>query len=290
MAAPASIPTPKPQLKNILLATDFSEGSSRALPFVGGISRAFRSTVHLCHIVAPTPLAAGAAAPGLYEAAGKEATQQLSALFHAPVLNGLERKLILAEGTIEDELLKVIREKSIDLVVAGTHGRTGWRRLLLGSVAETIYRFATCPVLTVGPALEPDGVLFERILFPTDLSDESKAILPYLTLLAQKYKSRLIVLHVLPEETGVNPEATALSESIRRDMVHTFEREPAPWNPEFILEFGDTVETVLRVAHEKKADLIAMGIRNAFTPGIQLRSSTAYRMIAGASCPVLTCR
>lgn len=291
MAVPALIPQTSAKLKDLLFATDFSEGSLRALPYVGGIAKAFGATLHLCHIVAPTPLAVGAAAPDLYQAAGKEATQQLSSLFHAPVLDGLERNLILAEGDIEDELLKAIGENHIDLVVAGTHGRTGWRKLLLGSVVETICRVATCPILTVGPALTShNGLSFKRILFPTDLSDKSKRVLPYLTLLAEKYRSQLTVLHVMPEEARGNPDAKALGEPICRNMVHIFEQDLVPWNPEFILEFGDTVETVLRIAQEKKADLITLGIRNAFTPGIQLRSSTAYRIIAGATCPVLTAR
>ncbi len=291
MAAPAFVPRTIRQLKNVLFATDFSEGSLHALPYVGAIARAFGSTVYLCHIIAPTPLAAGAAAPQLYEAVGKEAAEELATLHHSPLLGGLERKLLLAEGEIEDELLKAIRENDIDLVVAGTHGRTGWRKLLLGSVVEAICRVTTCPILTVGPALTPrDGMGFKRMLFPTDLSEESKRVLPYLGLLAEKYGSRVTILHVMPEETGTNPDAKALSEPVRRSMIHAFQPELAFASPDFIIEFGDTVDTVLRVAQATGADLIAMGIRNAFIPGIQLRSSTAYRIIAGAHCPVLTCR
>ena len=58
---------------------------------------------------------------------------------------------------------------------------------------------------------------------------------------------------------------------------------------EFVVAMGDTAETVLRVAREKNAGLVAMGIRNAFRPGV-LRERTAYRIIAGATCPVLTVR
>ncbi len=291
MAAPAFVPGTIRKLRNVLFATDFSEGSLHALPYVAGIAQTFGSTVYLCHIIAPTPLAAGAAAPQLYEAVGKEATEQLATLHHSPVLEGLERKLLLAEGEIEDELLKAIREKDIDLVVAGTHGRTGWRKLLLGSVVEAICRITTCPILTVGPALAPrDGVPFKRMLFPTDLSEESKRVLPYLALLAEKYGARVTILHVMPREAGANPDARALSEPIRRNMMHAFQAHLGFASPDYIIEFGDTVDTVLHVAEERGADLVAMGIRNAFIPGIQLRSSTAYRIIAGAHCPVLTCR
>lgn len=291
MAAPVLVPPAALQLKNVLFATDFSEGSMHALPYVRGIARAFASTVHICHILAPTPLAAGAAAPQLYEAAGKEAADQMASLLHSPPLQGLAGKLVLAEGTIEDELLKTIREKNIDLVVAGTHGRTGLRKLLLGSVVEAICRVATCPILTVGPELAvPDGPLFKRILFPTDLSAESARIVPYLALLAQTYGSRVTILHVMAEEARASRDAKALSEAVGKRMMQAFQPSLASSAPEFIIDFGDTVQTVLRIAHERNADLIAMGIRNAFIPGIQLRSSTAYRIIAAAHCPVLTCR
>jgi nucleotide-binding universal stress UspA family protein len=291
MAAPVFLPKIAQQFKNVLFATDFSPGSLHALPYVAGMAKTFGSTVHLCHIIAPTPLAAGAAAPRLYEATGQDVTEHLATLLHAPLLEGLNGKLVLAEGAIEEELLKVVRQRNIDLVVAGTHGRTGWRKLLLGSVAEAMRRVTTCPILTVGPAQTfRDGVLFKRILFPTDLSRESKSILPYLTLLAEKYGSRVTVLHVLPKEAGINRDAKALGEPVRKNMIQAFQSDLAPSGPEFIVESGDIVDTVLRVAQEKNADLIAMGIRNAFVPGTHLRSSKAYGIIAGAHCPVLTSR
>src|ERR1044071_1930397 len=126
MAAPAFFPSARPQIKEILFAMDFSEAALRALPYVALISKTLGARVHLCHIIEPTPLAAGTAAPKLYEAAGKEATERLATLFHSPLLLDVDLRLILAEGAIEEELNKIIREKHIDLVVAGTHGRTGW--------------------------------------------------------------------------------------------------------------------------------------------------------------------
>lgn len=291
MAAHALMPHTIPKFENVLFATDFSDGSLRALPYTAAVARVFRATVHLCHIITPTPAATGAAIPDLYEAIGKQATEELIRLSDSPALQGLDRELALAQGTIEDELLKSIRERKIDLIVAGTHGRTGWRKLLLGSVVETICRVATCPLLTVGPALTAhDSFSFRRILFPTDLSTESMSIVPYLALLSEEYGSLVTVLHVLPAETEANPDARALSEPIRANMARRFGKGPAPLASEFRIEFGDTVETILKVADRQNADLIAMGIRNAFMPGIHLRSSIAYRIMAGAGCPVFTSR
>lgn len=293
MSALTVTTSPTAKLKNILLATDFSEESMHGLPYVAGIARKLGSSVYLCHIVAPSPIVASApeVAPTLYDGMKERAAAQLTALAHSPGIGSLNPKTVLGAGPIEDELCSIIRENKIDLVVAGTHGRTGIRKLLLGSVVEEICRVATCPVLTVGPGLAPRGeIQFSRIVFPTDLSEDSKRILPYLRRIAEEYKSEITVLHVMPEELATNPDAEKLAEPIRRNMMHIFEAELAAFKPEFLVAFGETVETVLRTAGTKNADLIAMGIHNAFLPGVQLRSSVAYRIMAGAHCPVLTSR
>ena len=99
-----------------------------------------------------------------------------------------------------------IAENDIDLVVAGTHGRTGLTRLLLGSTAEEICRVASCPVMTVGPLLERGSEKpIEHILMLTDLSEESRTAVPYVVEFAQKYGASVTVLHVLPEDDGDEP-------------------------------------------------------------------------------------
>jgi nucleotide-binding universal stress UspA family protein len=293
MSTLAVKPIPTTKLRNLLLATDFSEASMHALPYVAGIATKFGSSVHLCHIVEPNPLVNSApeAAPRLYEGMRDQAITQLEALAHSPELKEIDAKTVVGAGAIGDALPNLVVEKKIDLIVMGTHGRTGVRRLLLGSAVEAVCRVATCPVLTVGPGLAPrTATTFSRILFPTDLSDDSKRILPHLRQMAEEYQSEITVLHVMPEELVTNPDAAKLAEPIRNTLIHTFEPELSGLKVEFTIGFGETVEAVLRTARAKKADLIAMGIHNAFLPGVQLRSSTAYRIMAGAHCPVLTYR
>jgi nucleotide-binding universal stress UspA family protein len=293
MSALAVTTSTTAKLKNILFTTDFSEESMHGLPYVAGIAAKLGSSVYLCHIVAPSALVASApeVAPTLYEGMKEQAAAQLTALALTPGLGSLSPKTVVGSGPIEDELCNIIRENNIDLIVTGTHGRTGMRKLLLGSVVEQICRVATCPVLTVGPGLAPRGeIQFNRIVFPTDLSEDSKRILPYLRRIAEEYRAEIAVLHVMPEELVTNPDAEKLAEPIRRNMMHIFEAELSGFKPEFLVAFGETVETVLRTARAKKADMIAMGIHNAFLPGVQLRSSVAYRIMAGAHCPVLTSR
>ncbi|MGZ4870843.1 MAG: universal stress protein [Candidatus Angelobacter sp.] len=289
MAAPLLITPTGPKLKNLLFTTDFSTGSLAALPYATRIARAFGANLHLCHIEPTAPLATGLADLHLYEAAGKEAAQHLAALRDLPELRGLKPALVLAEGDFKNELMKVVSAANIDLVVAGTRGRTGLRKMLLGSVTEEICRAVTCPILTVGPdaAYTADGP-FQRILFPTNLSELSQKTVPYIAMLAREFAASITILHVLPADEATTSDEKALTESVRRKMIDEFSALAA-LQPEFVVAMGDTAETVLRVAREKKAGLIAMGIRNAFRPGI-LRERTAYRIIAGAQCPVLTVR
>jgi nucleotide-binding universal stress UspA family protein len=84
---------------------------------------------------------------------------------------------------------------------------------------------------------------------------------------ATAYGASVTVLQVLPEEIASNPEAKRLSEPIVKSMVNIFEPQLGPLKTEFIIETGDTVETILRVSSGKETDLIAMGIRSAFLAG-----------------------
>jgi nucleotide-binding universal stress UspA family protein len=293
MSALAVRPMPTTKLRNIMFATDFSEASMHALPYVAGIAKKLGSLVFVCHVVEPNAFAAAApkAAPRLYEGMLEQAEGQLAALAVSPELKEIKVRTVVSAGAIGDVFPDLVMDKKVDLIVMGTHGTTGIRRLLLGSAVEAVCRIATCPVLTVGPGLKPrTSTTFGRILFPTDLSEDSKRILPHLRQMAEEYQSEITVLHVMPEELVTNPDAAKLAEPIRNALIHTFEPELTGLRVEFTIGFGDTVETVLRTARAKNADLIAMGIHNAFLPGVQLRSSTAYRIMAGAHCPVLTYR
>jgi len=286
MAVSPSIPAPLPQLKNILLPTDLSDDSLPVLPFAGQIARTFGARVYVCHIQAEVPLAAGLAAPRLYEAEGKDAAAHLARFRTSSALRGVESKLLLVSGTIHDEMPKLITDNRIDLIMVGTHGRTGLAKVMLGSVAEEICRVATCPVLTAGPATNlPPEAAFRNILFPTNLSEVSKKAIRYIRLLASRFGSRVAILHVAHDAGSANREQQA--GSLRRNMAGDFGAALLEFQPKLDVAFGNTPETVLREARQTQAGLIVLGIRNAFRPGI-LVERTAYRIMAGAHCPVLT--
>lgn len=283
---------PVASLKNILFATDFSEASMKAFPFASSLAQKFGASVFACHVITPTSLATAApqSAPYFYEAEYEAATKELDNILHSPQLEGVKTKALLSSGILGDALLEEINQNHIDLVVAGTHGRTGFRRLLLGSAVESICRVATCPVLTVGPDHPSSRIKVENILVPTDLSEESMRSLPFVVRIASAYGAKVTVLHVLPEETASNPDTQKLSEPVRENMIHIFGPRLAPLKAEYAIESGETVETILKAARDKNADMIMLGVRDDFLPGIHLRTSVAYRIMAASHCPVVSCR
>ena len=194
-------------LKNILYATDFSRYSDAALPFALSIARRYGSKIFAVHVVSLSPFANTSptqAWQALVAQGVREAQETMSRAegrwSHVP------HETLLRKGEIWGELSKLIQEKEIDLVVCGTHGRTGVSKILMGSVAEDVYRHAPCPVLTIGPNVvgEPESVGdIHTILYSTDFSPESLAAVPYAVSLAQENQARLYLLHVT--ETPVSP-------------------------------------------------------------------------------------
>ena len=158
---------------HILFAADFSKQSNGALPFALSIAHKYASKVFAVHVIAPPPLGnfPTIEVQELAAQALREADDHMKLL--APKLRGIPHEALLRKGGIWDELSVIVKEKNIDLVVLGTHGRAGVSKLLMGSVAERILRQSTCPVLTVGPnvSAEPGSVAeIHTILCPIDFT------------------------------------------------------------------------------------------------------------------------
>src|SRR5690349_24698349 len=154
--------------KNILFLTDFSEASDTALAYAMGFARHFGAEVYPAHACDPIILTE-TAAPDILDEVEENSRQRLLALAKK---NGITSTPLFARGPVEAAVPGWINEHGIDLIVMGTHGRRGLQHFLMGSVAEAIFRAATCPVLTVGPhvTVRPyKEFKAEKILFPTDL-------------------------------------------------------------------------------------------------------------------------
>ena len=280
-------------LKHILLATDFSRATPVALSHVTAIAHRYKSKVYLAHVITSEmyPFLSPEALTQAFEDSQLYAKNQLAGL--STQLDGIQHESLLGHGEVTDALTEMIKRHDIDLVVVGTHGRRGIKRFLLGSVAEEIFRSSPCPVLTVGPhvARASQEISLRRILYPTDLSNESFTAAPYACSLAREDSADIIVLHVLPQISATYSGMKVLAKAFQDEMKKLIPADAERGcHPDFDVESGDPAETILRMAKERKADLIIMGIRRARPLTSHLEADTAYRVVAAAECPVLTVR
>lgn len=282
-------------LRNILLATDFSECSARALGYALGIAARYAAKLHLFHCIDPAPynMVAPEAVETACEAAWRDMQGLESDLRRRGLTKNVEIKFQVEAADLATILPEIVRDLDLGLIVVGTHGRTGWRKLVLGSVAEMVVDHASCPVLTVGPdtdrkRLQQFGP--ESILFASDPSARSKLAESYAFSLAGKYNSRLNVADVLEDHSGrVLAQVSQFEwrESELRDA--NLEREPTNrW--QLPTEIGTKSDLILRVADYAAADLLVLAVPAAHRFTNRFRSTNSYRVVCGAPCPVLTVR
>ena len=284
----------------LLFPTDFSPCSDRALTHLLRIAAAYRSHVVILHVLPPESPARSETmsdfAPRLFDISRHEAEKHMRTLENSAVLAQVEHSDLLESGDLRDVLENTIRRRDVDLVVIGTHGRGGMKKLLLGSIAEEVSRRVPCAVMIVGPrvpAAPPDSS-FRQILYATEFATGSLNALRYALSIAQKYRAGLMLLHVCSFMEG--------GPLVDSDTVLVQERERlkalVPENIELatplavITRIGTKTEAILATASECNADLIIMGVHSthALTAATHFPWTVAHQVICQATCPVLTVR
>jgi nucleotide-binding universal stress UspA family protein len=278
-------------LKNILLATDFSLGSETAVKYAQAIAQRHGSRVHTIHV----------SAPDSYQLLEPDA---FAITFNGPVafsnniadvlhglLEGLPIQTPLRKGAVWEVISDVVRRNEIDLLVLASHGRHGIPRMVLGSVAEDVFRNVSCPVLTVGPDVKScnaRALNIKRVLLATHFEKDSPAPL-YAALLCNEFRAELTALHVADERS----EDGNGERDLKRRLLSAIPDEACLWRkPECELRYGLPSAKILEVARELRSDLIVLGVRHPEPAKINshLPWATAARVVAEARCPVLTVR
>jgi nucleotide-binding universal stress UspA family protein len=302
------------EIKRILCPIDFSEHSRRALDHAAAVARWFDSEITLLHAYSDVPVAAYAPGapmppPALMLPADQE--QVLAAMrrfAETEIGAGIPLRFELRAGVTSLEILAVADEIRADLLVIATHGRSGFQRLILGSVTEKVLRQATCPVLSV-PGAAPDAVpappvLFKRILCATDFSESATRALNYALTLAKETDAHLTVLNVAEVPTDLAAggahagEGSALNAYVdelykeRREHLSRAVPEDARTycTVETLLTAGKPYREILRVAAERHAELIVMGVHGRSPADLLFFGSTTNHIVREAACPVLTLR
>ncbi|MDX1545735.1 MAG: universal stress protein [Rhodothermales bacterium] len=296
-------------IDTILHPTDFSEGAGTALEHALHLARHFNAVLHVLHVVPAfgedPVLNAYAAASGT-----EHFTQRLRADAEAELrtlaerhLSGVSVRRVITAGIPGAVITEYAAAHEIDVVVMGTHGRRGVRRLLLGSTAGEVVHRAPCHVLTVrrpdAPAAEPRPI--QRILAPVDFNEAAGPLLRIARALASSYGAFLDVLHVIkPLPFAV----TFASPMTIHDLVPDVEQrartrlealfaeagaEDPPPAAFHVLE-GHPARAIVQAAEAQQADLIVVAPRRLGRVEHALLGSVAEHVVRTATCPVFVAK
>jgi len=296
------------QIRHILCPTDLSDIARRAFDHATALARFYKAEIEVVYV--SEPLLPGPAAPASYPpwavldpAVRGRLQAALEELVRPARESGLGVRIEVGEGGVVAEILARARSWPADMVVMGTHGRGGFERWVLGSVTEKFLRKAPCPVLTVPPPSEglhpSESVLFRRLVCPVDFSPASLAALAHAFKLAEENGAEITVLHVIEwlveEEPGARiagfdvPEFRQYLNRDARARLHALVPDEArDWcRPREEVLGGRPWREILRVAEERQAELVVMGVRGRNPVDLALFGSTTNHVVRGARCPVL---
>lgn len=307
----ASELSPGVPLKSVLVAYDFAPTSLKPLLHAIAIARHYQAKFYFVHIVSHVgyTIAGAEALDMAVQRTQRDAQKLEQELIATGALAGLQCEFIIGQGNVPEQLERVIRQKEVDLVVVGTHGRGTLGKLLLGSTAEQIFRHADCFVVTVGPGSEKDSLVEKTppvhpFLFATDFGDASRHALPGALSFARHFGAQLVMLHVLPAAPipegfhwSTTGDLTAMRDKARIDCEQQLKEMvlrsgSADGEPEFLVRFGIPSEQILLASHTLQSDLIILGLNRSthIETASHLPWAVAYKIVCGARCPVLTIR
>lgn len=298
-------------IRRILCPVDFSDASADAVEHATAIARWYGARLTVLHVypsvgrppTLPVPDAGGAHPPSSDEV--ETLRDRVATAVSADA--GVVVQAAVIPGQPVGGIIDQARALPADLVVMGTHGASGFQRLILGSVTEKVLRKAPCPVLTVPPRAHTTSVQpFKRVLCAMDFSECSEKALAYAASLAKESGATLTLLHVIewpwheppaPTFEGVPPaQARALMEyreyleSSATSRIEAVAASVAPGGPapEVAVRFGKPYVELLAVAGEQHADVIVIGVTGRSTLDIGFFGSTTNQVVRRATCPVLT--
>jgi nucleotide-binding universal stress UspA family protein len=296
------------EIKRVLCPVDLSDTARHALDHGFAFARWYRARLTVLHVLnvplSVTP-ATGVpiALPGLPPLRPEDVAEDVrrfSGLMNRADPNA---DVVVVEGSPVREILQQAEQMPADLLVMGTHGRSGFEALFLGSVTEKVLRSTRVPVLTVPPAVERvESVVYKTILCPIEFSDASTRALEHALALAQETAARLILLHVVEQLVDAPPPSDVgrfsvpeyrryLEEDARTRLRSAVPEEARVWcTPEERVLAGKAYRVILEIAEQEKAEVIVMGVHGKGALNRRLFGSTTHHVIRQAGCPVLTLR
>ena len=298
-------------ITQVLCPIDFSEYSRHALEHAMAIARQYEAPVTVLHAlgIPPAPVP-----PGAYVGYGPlslppragidEVTKAVHDFCKPLVSGGVSPSVVVRDGAPVNTIVDQAENLPADLLIMGTHGRGGFDRLTLGSVAERVIRKVRCPVLTVPPRAEEVAagpIVYKTILCPLDFSPPSIRALEFALAWAQAADARLILLHAIEpdvdDEAGVRALAhftvpeyhRHIKEDAGKRLRALIPEDARTWCvPEYRLVSGKPYREILSAAAETGSQLIVMGVAGRGALSTMVFGSTTNQVLRGAACPVLT--
>jgi nucleotide-binding universal stress UspA family protein len=287
-------------IRRILCPTDFSDFADRALALAIPVARWYHAAITILHVRPPEPSggAAPRSHPGHRPPAALDASLQV---FARPALRaGVPVETVVREGDATREILACATRLACDLLVMGTHGRSGFERWVMGSVAEKVLRKAACPVITVGAGTR-DVHSWDPVLCAVDFSASSCRALDYALALTKAARVRLEVLHVVESMPALHADAQpAIDIAAHRrwliDEAYRALHELVPGDAREAgrvgenVTFGKAYAEILRVARDVESGLVVLGTRGREAVDLALFGSTTNQVVRASPCPVLSVR
>jgi nucleotide-binding universal stress UspA family protein len=296
----------RPEVKAVLVATDLTEPSLKAVQHGIAIARHYRASLYIVHVVSSvafTLVGPDAVELGV-EASERDMGDMMCNLTLSGALQGVTSQWAVLRGNLVEELESFARDHEAGVIVVGTHGREGLAGLFFGSMAQSISKSCSSPVLIIGqqagsPWLDSPAGAARPLLVATGLNDDSARVVSFATSLSRELDRGLVVLHVtspghMKPIRNVGSASIDSSQSSRRASLG------APLNSGMADKSGtaeyvetcDPAETILHVAKRVDAAAIIMGAHRDLFSELTIRHpwSIASRVNREAKCPVLTVR
>lgn len=295
----------KVDFQRIVCATDLSEYSNNAVSHAVAVTEQFGGKLFLCYVV-DLPVKAIPTVAYLHSAEYEESMKADARGQMETLLAGqsIDWEPLILSGPVAETLAAQAAEKQADLLISATHGRSGLKRLFLGSVTERLIRTIPCPLLIVtppGPKIDTAGIRklsFNRILVGCDFSADSDAALAYGFSLAQEFESELHLIHVMEPFTYRDMHLPyAMLEDLTTHLQPRLEEKMSALIPKEVLDWctvttrfltGAPYEELTDYATDHGIDLIIMGVRGRSLVETLLLGSTTDRVMRHAPCPVLS--
>jgi nucleotide-binding universal stress UspA family protein len=294
-------------INRILCPVDLSEFSRDALHHAVALAKWYEANITVLHVYsAPQPIlpvtSMSGNVPLLPPVQPGEVAEHVRQFCVSSVGDtGESVKVVVREGDVTKEIVAQAEQLPANLVVMGTHGRSGFERLFLGSVTEKVLRSTRVPVMTVPPPVtQPGSPLYKTILCPLEFSDTSTRALEYALSLAKEADARLILLHVIEsllgeagaEEMGhlrVSESHRFLEDDAMTRLKSAVPQQAHDWSaPEVMVTRGRAYREIVTVAAAEKVELIVMGVQGRGPLNRLFFGSTTHHVIREAGCPVLT--